>query len=634
LCAKNLNIGFVIEKIMKTDMEEGRLLKKKISRRAAISRAVAIGSIVGVGIIAGLGGYYAGTLGAPAKVETVTKTETVTVGAATVTETKTVRETVTVPGTATAPAPTLPPGLGPEDEPYLRAADEFIAWIGEDTVLTPEQLKQEVYHFVAASKPYRGTTLINMYEALPGAVWEEQYLGEWFERITGIKVAWEAMSNYETILKSFEDAKTRAGIYDVLGTDQDMHGFYVLNKSALNLSEFMREHPELVPPYLDVDDIWAKGTYSYKGDIYAIHGQAPWIDSMVRTSWFKDPKNREDFKKKYGYDLKTPLEYYLDARRYVSKRTTTSVEDDWTISKCEDVIEFFTRPDEKMWGSLGCLRPGDHLGWLGDWLDDAFQFCSPAPLGSYPAEVATLDPIITPFGCNTEGGALWGTSQAEGGTLDTDAGAKMYDFWLHYIPEHSPPKAREIDAVESWTAWGIDGTYAFHVMPHHFFPVFVGPESKVVGDFEVGPLPVYEPWYHPLKPRGYVDPSGYIISAYSKNKEAAFLFITFLNSKAVDLKKNMEIGMTMRISTMKDPRYRALDDKFGKFLTVFDVTGKYLYGTDAKWVIYPQAMSVARDAALKALEEKLDGAETAKLVASEIDKWIKENGWYGKKVLE
>jgi glycerol transport system substrate-binding protein len=292
------------------------ILRRKYSRRAAISKGAAAGAIVGVGIVAGLVGYYAGSLGAPAA---VTKTQTVTVtGTAAQTVTKT--QTVTVTGTA-AP-PTVPAGLGPEDEPYIKAAEEFIAWIGDDTVLTPSQLREEVYHFVKASKPFRGTEIINMYEALPGAVWEEQNLAKWFERITGIKVRWEAMSNYETILKSYEDAKTKTGIYDVLGTDQDMHGFYILNKSALNLSAFMRDHPDLTPPYFDVDDIWAKGTYSYKGDIYAIHGQAPWIDTMYRRSWLTDPKNKEDFKKKYGYDLKTPLEYYIEARKYKTRKTS------------------------------------------------------------------------------------------------------------------------------------------------------------------------------------------------------------------------------------------------------------------------------------------------------------------------
>ncbi|MEM3865745.1 MAG: hypothetical protein QW724_08165, partial [Nitrososphaerota archaeon] len=194
---------------------------EKVDRRSALK--IVSGTIAGL-VIGGVIGYLAKPEAAR---ETVTKIVT-----------ETVRETVTVTGTPTITPPTTPaypPGLGPEDEPYLKAAYQLIDWIGGVTVLSPKQLEEEVIHYVRASKPYRGQTLHIMYEAVPGAVWEEKNLGPWFEKITGIKLTYESMSNWETIVKSMEDAKLKAGIYDLIGTDQDMNGFYIYNKSAVNI---------------------------------------------------------------------------------------------------------------------------------------------------------------------------------------------------------------------------------------------------------------------------------------------------------------------------------------------------------------------------------------------------------------
>ena len=160
------------------------MTEKKVSRRSYVKYAGA-----GVVIVAGAaaGAYYA-TRPKPTPSPTPKPTPSPT----------------PTPGVTPTPKPTPSPTVNP----YIQAAHDMADWVGNETVLTRDQLVKELEHFAIASEPYRGTTLTVMYEAVPGAVWEEKNLGEWFTKVTGIKAKWEAMSNWDTILKSLEDQRT------------------------------------------------------------------------------------------------------------------------------------------------------------------------------------------------------------------------------------------------------------------------------------------------------------------------------------------------------------------------------------------------------------------------------------------
>ncbi len=591
--------------------------EKKVDRRTALK--VVSGTIAGL-VVGGAIGYLA----KPAQLARETITSIVT---------QTIRETVTVTGIPTVTPPTTPaypPGLGPEDEPYLKAMYELIDWIGGVTVLTPKQLEEELIHYVRASKPYRGKTLHIMYEAVPGAVWEEKNLAPWFEKITGIKLTFESMSNWETIVKSMEDAKLKAGIYDLIGTDQDMNGFYIYNKSAVNITDLLKKKPELMPPHFDVEDFFLRASYSdSKGNLYALHAYNAFAGTVYRRDWFEDPKNKEEFKKRYGYELKTPLQYYMDAQK------SGKVEDDWTTDKARDIAEFFTDPDKNVFGYITGVKPGDWLGWyIADGLDDCFQLADPAPEGKMPLEITHIDGVSTPWAINVKDDVIGGCSTKNGGRLDSEGGQAMYKWWLQDSLKFAPKKAFEIGVVEAHDAFKYDANYAtMWPFYFHWATGLAAEDSLVRGKFEFAPYPVYAPYYHPRKPRGYIDPSGWVISAYSPRIEMAFLFASFMVSKAVELKKNLDVGLPVRWSTLQDPRFKAKDKEWGRVITVVEIAGKSHFGTDNDiGVIYPYILPLARDKGMEGLGKGMPGAEIAKYVASAIDDFLKETGWMGKKV--
>ena len=517
---------------------------------------------------------------------------------------------------------------GEEQSKYFKAADEFIEWIGNETVLTPEELKEEVYFFVNASEPYRGEKIHVMYEAIPPAEWEERELGPWFERITGIKIIWAPMSNSETVSKSVEDAKIKAGIFDLVGSDQDMIGFGSYHHSILDLDAFMEEHPEMVPPHLDKEDFVAIEEYSdYKtGHWLAFMAYNGPHSTVYRKDWFTNPEYRSEFKERYGYELKTPMEYWCTAQE------TGNIEDDWTIKKATDCLEFFTRPDEDMWGILAPLKPGDHIGWLiNDGFDDVFQLASPAPPGVDPINCSYFEPYIDPFGIRIEDGIIYGASAEHGGMLDSPAGIAMYQHYFNTLPKYSPSKGYEVGAVEAFMSFGLEGRYAMMYPSYPWFTfVYNSEDSKIKGKYEYGPIPVYAPNYEKGKPRGYIDPSGWIISNYSHHKEASFLFGAFMTSKVGDLKKNLEVGAPIRWSTINDPRFGAMDEEMGGVVTLMRTQMKEQYGTDPRWVIYPHILSVASVEGADCMGRGLSGEETAHAIAKAIDDWLIDNGWMEK----
>lgn len=61
-----------------------------------------------------------------------------------------------------------------------------------------------------------------------------------------------------------------------------------------------------------------------------------------RKDWFEDPKEQDAFKEKYGYDLMPP-------------------EDGYAIKEWCDVLEFFTRPEEKRWGYVESMDPREAI---------------------------------------------------------------------------------------------------------------------------------------------------------------------------------------------------------------------------------------------------------------------------------
>jgi glycerol transport system substrate-binding protein len=516
-----------------------------------------------------------------------------------------------------------------KEEQFLQAAQEIADQIGTDTVLTREQLIEELEWFAKAAAPYRGQQIRAAYESVPLTMWEAENLGPMFEKLTGIEAAIEGIAGDETMRKMRMEAETKQGSYDTINIDQDMVGFFTYVGGAADLTAFMEEHPELNSPYLDLEDYTSDKICrnALNGHLYILCDYQKPVGTVYRKDWFTDPDEKAAFKQEYGYELKTPMQWYEEGL------ASGNVQDDWTFEKSIDVAEFFTRPDQNMWGTIVGQKPGWHLAWFfNDVLDQCAGIGSPAsgpPLRTLPPHCRPWSQV---YGVKyaEDGQTLLGASTSRGGRLNGPEGVEAFRYLHFELPKYAPmQKVREKDSVEAYVAFGIDGNYAFNLQHMAFFPTYNGGDSKIAGKYEVAPIPVSEKFFEYGMVRGYWDAEGWAITEGSKKKEATWLFAQFMTSKSVSVYKNLEGIMPIRYSTINSDQMMAHDKEWGGFMSLLQNPDfvDYNAGTDELWPGFPDTNEPVSTAVAEALGENMSPQEMADLVAERLDQFLLEKGW-------
>ena len=526
---------------------------------------------------------------------------------------------------------TLSAGAAELSKNQLKAIDEIIAAVGDETVLTKDQMKEELTFFAKAAAPYKGKRIRVCYEGSPLTMWEEEVLAPWFQKLTGIKVAIEGIPGDETMVNMRLEAETKVGAYDLISIDQDMIGFFTMYGGAIDLTALMKKHPELVGPYLDLDDYTAdKISRNPKtGGLYILNDYQKPTGTVYRKDWFTDPENQKKFKEKYGYELKTPMQWYLSALE------TRNVKDDWTFEKSLDVAEFFTRPDQNMYGVIQGLKSGWHLAWFPqDVIDQCFGVGSKAsgPPMTTPPPVARPHTWVYGVKYDTDNTTLLGAQEQRGGHLNSERGVAMFQYLYYDLPKFAPPKAKEIDSVEAYVAFGVDGNYAFNFQHLCMVPTYLDESSKVKGKFECAPIPISEKYFKYGMVRGYWDAEGWAITEGSKNPQASLIFAQFMTSKTVSVHKNVFGIMPIRYSTINSPQMMAHDEEWGGLMTLMKNKDfvSYCAGTDVLWPGFPDTNEPVATATAEAMGKGMNAKEMADLVAKRLDDFLIEKGWMKK----
>jgi len=187
-----------------------------------------------------------------------------------------------------------------------------------------------------------------------------QEIGNLYEQETGIKVnvVQEPWGSFYDLMASQWAAKSDT--YDMVVGDSQWTGQGATQGHYVDLTEFMTSN--------GIDKSVTPGTLKYYGEYpvgsgtywaYPTEGDA--VGWAYRKDLFEDPKEMDDFKAKYGYDLKPP--------------------DTW--AQLRDIAEFFTRPDNPVNGvkyGVGVYTQKDYDGmimgyenvmfsWGADWFD-------------------------------------------------------------------------------------------------------------------------------------------------------------------------------------------------------------------------------------------------------------------------
>ncbi|MDX8461496.1 ABC transporter substrate-binding protein [Mesorhizobium humile] len=144
---------------------------------------------------------------------------------------------------------------------------------------------------------------------------------------TGVKVTVQTTPWPDFQTKAFTEFNAHGDAYDLVVGDSQWLGAGSTQGHYVDLTDFFNKHK--------LNDVMAPATIKYyaeypggSGKYWAIPLEGDAIGWSYRKDWFEDPKEKEAFKAKYGYDLDIPKTY----------------------AQLRDIAEFFYRPDQKKYG--------------------------------------------------------------------------------------------------------------------------------------------------------------------------------------------------------------------------------------------------------------------------------------------
>jgi multiple sugar transport system substrate-binding protein len=337
---------------------------------------------------------------------------------------------------------------------------------------------------VEAAKAYSDTTLTITWEAGLQALDPLNFSGPLWEELTGIRINVVEIPFDEMFPKYMAEHRARTGAYDVLNVVPSQMPDMVAAGMLAPLDPFIDEHEfrehlaTIAPVYRDNWMTVNNVTYGLPddGDVFILY---------YRKDLFEDEANRAEFEERYGYELAPPA--------------------DW--QQFDEIAAFFTdkhAPD--LYGTAlirgaGLIEPF----WQERFRNEGGRFFDPETMAA---------------------------------TINGEAGVKAL---AGMVNEHQwmPPGAQSWGFVEVLSAW-LAGDVAMTISWPPFGRWSAGygseeealswvPKSQIAG--KVGyALP---PGGHPELANGFA----LGISSQSRNKEAAWLFIQWMNSPEISLER-------------------------------------------------------------------------------------------------
>ncbi|MGH6720021.1 MAG: ABC transporter substrate-binding protein [Alphaproteobacteria bacterium] len=353
-----------------------------------------------------------------------------------------------------------------------------VAWTG--TALAESAAERAVNE----AKQYAGTTITIVWEAGLQSLDPLNFSGPKWQELTGIEVKVVEVSTAEMFTKIMQDYRSGAGAYDALNVipawmpDLANAGALEVLDPYVDKYGFRDELQMIAPTYRD-------NQMTVDGKIYGFPDDGDTFVMYYRKDILADPENQEAFKAKYGYDLGAPT----------------------TWQQFDDIGQFLTdkyQPD--MYGAAFFRQP---------------------PYAMYMFQERFRN----------EGGRFFDADTMKA-TINGDIGVRVLTE-MRAENAFMPPGVETWGFVENLAAF-LSGQTAMTISwpPYGRWAAGYGtdeealswvPKSTIAG--KVGyALP---PGGHPQLAAGFA----LSVASGSKNKEAAYLFIQWLNSEDTSLQR-------------------------------------------------------------------------------------------------
>jgi multiple sugar transport system substrate-binding protein len=352
-------------------------------------------------------------------------------------------------------------------------------------------------------RPYSGAKIRFASEATPPAIVVNQLVKDEFTKATGIKVEVEIVPLEQVFAKATQDVQGQLGAYDLYDLDQSWMANFA--PDLVDPRAYYDENKALAMPGFDWDDIpkpLVDGIVTVEGKTCGVPFDIPIFILMYR----------KDLLEKHKLSVPKTMSEYVTAVRTLNDA-------------------------EKGNGINGttCQARSGHYSLQCDWA--AFLWGN--------------------------GGSVFNSDRKFVG--NDEQGVKGLECYQELL-KNAPP------AATTWTWDGqrqslTRGQAAMALSWGELFPGLDGNDSSVKGLFEAAPPPKEEPGRRPPTQAGFGEipaighqgGSSLSLSRYSKNKEAAWLFLQWASSKDV-MARVATLGggaSPIRTSSFNDPRVKA-----------------------------------------------------------------------------
>lgn len=435
-------------------------------------------------------------------------------------------------------------------------ADDATAqkWIDSEfqpsTLSKADQLK-ELQWFERAAQPFKGMEINVASETLATHEYESRTLARAFTELTGIKVKHDLIAQGELVEKLQTQMQSGKNMYDGWIGNSNLIGTHFRYGQTVILSDYMAdEGKDVSDPMLDVGDFIGKSfTTAPDGKLYQLPDQQSANLYWFRYDWFTNPDLKARFKAKYGYELGVPVNW----------------------SAYEDIAEFFTNDVRE----IGGVRVFGHMDYgkkdpsLGSRFTDAWLSMAGNGDRGLPNGVP-----VDGWGIRVDGCRPVGSSVERGGDVNAPAAVYSVVKYLDWIKKYAPPQALGMSFADSKAALA-QGNIAQQIFWDTALTADMmkpGPLVNADGTpkWRMAPSPHGAYWKDGMK-QGYQDAGALTLlkSTPADRRKAAWLYLQFIVSKTVSLKKS-HAGLTfIRDSDIWDKSFTERAPKLGGLIEFY-----------------------------------------------------------------
>ncbi|MGQ9647916.1 MAG: ABC transporter substrate-binding protein [Thermodesulfobacteriota bacterium] len=426
---------------------------------------------------------------------------------------------------------------------------------------------------VQEAKKYAGTTIHFTFPAGMGALDPKTFSGPLWEKLTGIKVNVIEIPTNDLFAKTLAEHRAQTGAYDVVSIIPSWLGDMVSIGLIDDLEPYIKKYG-YQQEIEDIEPAYRNQMY-WGGKVYFIQDDGDVFVLYYRKDLFANKANQDAFKKKYGYDLAPPTSW----------------------KQFSDIAWFFTetgKPD--LHGAAIQRNPGQLHYFFAEWFRNAggkfFNENNMKATINSDIGIKVLTEMMAQNKFMPQGAEAWGPMEVMKEWL---AGKLAMTVWWPPLGRYSAGVGKDEKAL-SWV-----------------------PESKVKG--KVGYAST--PGGHPELALG----GGYGIAAHSKNKDAAYLFIQWLTSAEISLKR------ILLPTSLKDP-FRRSHFESREFKSLWPEADEYLKALRIGAQNGLSDLSIRntfkyQDALIRGLQTAISGGDikdALNKVAEEWDKITNETG--------